>query len=272
MPSTTSQTPSATTAERWGAAWGARASDWAITEEQQRPAYEEVLRHVQLNRGQTVLDIGCGAGSFLSICVERGARPSGIDASEQLLELARRRVAEADIRLGDMQALPYDADSFDLVTGFTSFFFAEDMVEALREAGRVAKLGAPVVIQVFGPPERNDLEPMKKIARPFFPTAGERTDKPAPPSLWKPGVLEQMAEAAGLTPRETFDHSFAYEYADEESLGRLLLAPGGLGALVGPEREPAVRAQIVEAMAPFRTPDGGYRLSNELHYLIASAP
>jgi SAM-dependent methyltransferase len=272
MPSTASKPSPATTAERWGAAWGARASDWAISEEQQRPAYEQVLKRVPRIADQTVLDVGCGAGSFLRICADRGARPYGLDASEQLLAIARERAPEADLRLGDMQFLPYDTDSFDLVTGFTSFFFAEDMVEALREAGRVAKLGAPVVIQVFGPPERNDLEPMKQIARPFFPTAGERTDKPAPPPLWKPGVLEQMAEAAGLTPRETFDHTFAYEYADEEALGRMLLAPAGLGALVGPEREPAVRAQIVDAMAPFRTPDGGYRLNNELHYLIASAP
>jgi hypothetical protein len=37
------------------------------------------------------------------------------------------------------------------VTGFNSFFFANDMVAALREAGRVAKPGAPVVIQVWAP-------------------------------------------------------------------------------------------------------------------------
>ena len=46
---------------------------------------------------------------------------------------------EADLRLGDLQTLPFADDAFDLVTGFTSFFFAEDMVAALREAGRVAR-------------------------------------------------------------------------------------------------------------------------------------
>jgi len=44
--------------------------------------------------------------------------------------------------------LLYEDDTYDLVTGFNSFFFANDMVAALREAGRVAKPGAPVVIQV----------------------------------------------------------------------------------------------------------------------------
>jgi SAM-dependent methyltransferase len=65
-----------------------------------------------------------------------------------------------------MEDLPYDDDTFDLVTGFNSFFFANDMIAALREAGRVAKPRAPVVVQVWCAHERCDLEAMKRIARP----------------------------------------------------------------------------------------------------------
>jgi ubiquinone/menaquinone biosynthesis C-methylase UbiE len=43
-----------------------------------------------------------------------------------------------DVRVGEMESLPWNDDTFDLVTGFNSFFFADDMVGALREAGRVA--------------------------------------------------------------------------------------------------------------------------------------
>jgi ubiquinone/menaquinone biosynthesis C-methylase UbiE len=78
----------------------------------------------------------------------------GLDASEALLELARERVPEADLRLGDLEALPYEEDLFDVVAGFNSFFFAVDLVGALREAGRVAKPEAPVVIQVWGRHDR----------------------------------------------------------------------------------------------------------------------
>ena len=154
---TSGSPPYTASAERWGALWGARADDWAPTEEQQIPGYEEAIMRVGLDAGQRVLDIGCGTGVFLRLATERGALPFGIDASEALLELARNRVPDAELRLGDMQFLPYGDDSFDLVTGFTSFFFAADLVAALREAGRVAKPGAPVVIQVWGPPERCDL-------------------------------------------------------------------------------------------------------------------
>ena len=257
-------------AERWGPLWGARADDWARSEEQQLPAYEETIGRVGLEPGQRVLDVGCGTGVFLRLAAERGAEPWGIDASTELLELARIRVPEADLRRGDMQFLPYDDDGFDLVTGFTSFFFAADLVEALREAGRVGKPGAPVVIQVWGRPERCDLEAMKQVTRPFMP--GPSSDAPAPPPIWQPGVLEAIATRAGLSPSFAFDFSYAYEYPDDEALGRLLVAPAGIATLVGPEREEAVRAQIVEALAPHRTPEGGYRLNNEFRFLVATAP
>lgn len=87
-------------------------------------------------------------------------------------------------RLGEMELLHYD-NSFDLVTGFNSFFFAANLVAALREAGRVAKPGAPVLIEVWGPPERCDLEAMKQVARRYAPPPPP--DAPAPPKLWKPG-------------------------------------------------------------------------------------
>src|SRR5262245_13163874 len=156
-------------AERWGPLWGARPRDWAISEEQHVPGYEAALSRVGLELGQRVLDVGCGTGVFLALIAERGAEPHGIDASEALMALARERLPKADLRVGDMESLPYEDDSFDLVTGFTSFFFANDMVGALREARRVAKSGSAVVIQVWGAHERCSLEVMKEIARPYLP-------------------------------------------------------------------------------------------------------
>jgi SAM-dependent methyltransferase len=256
-------------AYRWGPLWGARPNDWALSEDQQSPIYEEALRRVGLAPGQPVLDIGCGAGAFLRLVTDRGGRASGLDASEALLHLAHARLPEAELQVGDMEALPYEDDTFDLVTGFNSFFFANDIVAALREACRVAKPGAPVVIQVWGPHERNDLEAMKEIARPFMPP--RPADAPPEPDYSEPGVLEDLATQAGLTPENAFDTTSAYDYADEDELGRALVAPAGIAVLVGPDREEEFKDVIVAGLAPYRTPAGSYRLSNQFHYLIARA-
>jgi SAM-dependent methyltransferase len=254
-------------AQRWGPLWDARPADWALSEDQQTPTYEEALRRVDVKPGQLVLDIGCGVGALLRLVADRGARAFGLDASEALLELARSRVPEADLRVGDMEALPYDDDVFNLVTGFNSFFFANDIVAALREAGRVAKPGAPVVIQVWGPHEQNDLEAMKEIVRPFMPP--RPVDAPPEPDYAKPGVLEQLASQAGLAPESAFDTTWRLEYADEDTLRRALVAPAGIAVLVGPDREQEVKNAISAGLARHRTPDGSYRLNNTYHYLIA---
>jgi SAM-dependent methyltransferase len=267
MPSTVTSTGSA---ERWGPLWGSRPRDWAASEEQQVPTYEEALRRVPVAPGRRVLEVGCGTGVFLRLAADRGAWVYGLDASDALLDLARTRVPEAELLRGDMQLLPYEDDAFDLVAGFNCFFFADDMVAALSEAGRVAKPGAPVVIQVWGRPERCELEAMKAVARTYFPAPPPGA--PPAPALWKPGVLEGIAAAAGLTPQDAFDVSWAYRYEDDDTLARDMLAVGGLAELAGPARVDELRASILDALAPYRTADGAYRLENEFHFVVAAAP
>jgi SAM-dependent methyltransferase len=262
-----STTPVSGSAQRWGPLWGARARDWAETEAQQVPTYEEALRRIGLPPGQSVLEVGCGSGVFLELAERRGALVTGIDASEALVELARDRVHGADVRVGDMEHLPYADASFDAVCGFNSFFFADDMTAALREAARVARPGAPVVVQVWGRPERCGIEAAKAAIGRLLPGPG----RGAPPPLWKPGVLEHLAADAGLTPESSFDHTWAYEYADEPALLRSLLsaAPAIIAARTSGEQ--AVRDAIRVSMAPYLTAGGGYRIEDEWHYLLARA-
>ena len=260
-------TASEGSANRWGPLWGARPADWAFSEDLQLPTYEAALERTGLVPGQRVLDIGCGAGAFLRLVAERGGVPHGLDASEALIAFVRSRLPDADLRVGEMEDLPWDDDTFDLVTGFNVFFFADDMVAALREAGRVARPGAPIVIQVWGRHEHCDFEAMKAIARPFFPP--RPSDTPPDPDLSQPGALHRLATQAGLVPDGEFDTTWASEYPDAETLGGALVAVAGLAALVGPEREDELKTAIVDGLAPYRRADGSYHLSNEYHYLIA---
>jgi len=254
---------------RWGPLWGTRPADWALSEDQQTPTYEEALRRVDLKPGQLVLDVGCGVGAFLRLVADRRATPFGLDASQPLIDLARTRVPTANLRVGEMEALPYEDATFDLVTGFNSFFFADDIIAAIAEAGRVAKPGAAVLIQVWGPHERSDLETMKRIARPFMPA--RPTDAPAEPDYSAPGVLEQIVASAGLMPEQAFDVGWAFQFPDDDTLTRALTAPAGIAQLVGPEREPEYAQALIDGLAPYRRPDGSYRLHNEYRVVIARA-
>src|SRR6266511_577941 len=256
-------------ATRWGPLWGARPADWALSEDRQLPTYERALERTGLEPGEHVLDIGCGAGAFVRLVAGRGGVAHGLDASETLIAYARTRLPDADLRVGEMEDLPWDDDTFDLVTGFNAFFFATDMVAALREAGRVAKPGAPVVIQVWGRHEHCDFEAMKEIARPFFPP--RPANAPPDPDLSKPGSLHRLATQGGLVPESEFDTTWATEYPDAETFGRALIAVAGLAVIVGPEREEELKRAIVDGLAPYRRADGSYRLSNEYRYLIARA-
>lgn len=66
--------------------------------------------------GLRVLDAGCGRGEVLLACSQRGAEVAGIDYSEAAVAIARETlavVAGADVRRGDVTALPWPDDAFD---------------------------------------------------------------------------------------------------------------------------------------------------------------
>jgi len=181
-------------AEMWGRLWGAKADDWAVVEEMQLPTYEAAIKRLGIGSDQRVLDIGCGTGVFLHAAAERGARVVGFDAAEGLLSVARERVPQADLHCGDMERLPFGDGGFDVVTGFSSFFFADDMQRALTEAARVTKPGGIVLVQVFGRPEHCTLEVMKRAILPLLALDGDE------PPYWRFDLLEETARGAGLTP------------------------------------------------------------------------
>ena len=252
-------------AQFWGRLWGAMPRDWAVVEDAQMPTYETAIEHLGIGDDQLVLDLGCGTGAFLRAAADRGAQVAGLDAAEGLLAIARERVPEAILLAGDMQDLPFDDDRFDVVTGFSSLFFADDMTRALSEARRVAKPGGTVLAQVFGRPERCSLEVMKRAIMPLLGLEGDE------PAYWRFDLLEQVAREAGLTPLESFYSSWAYEFDDDEALLRAMLSAGSAVAAVEHAGRELVVEAILGALAQYRDRDGAYRLPNEWHFLVARA-
>ena len=103
------------------------------------------------------------------IAADRGARVTGIDQDAGQIAQAAALVPEGAFEVGDILALPYPAARFDVVTCVQSLMHVTNPLTALREAARVARPGAPVVITVADlPPEcrastRRVLTPLESI-------------------------------------------------------------------------------------------------------------
>lgn len=258
------------TAERQGALWGAAAEDWAeYNEPTGAPLYEAGLDAIGVTDGTHLLDAGCGAGLALQLATKRGAVAAGFDASEGLLRVARTRVPDADLRQGDLEALPWDDATFDAVTAFNAIQYAADPVAALREIRRVARADAPVVVASWGDPERCE-------ARALIGALGALLPPPPPGgggpfALATPGALEALVESAGLTARSAVDVETPFVWADHDVAVRAALSSGPAHAAIDQVGADAVTEAAATALGQFVQPDGSVCLANVMRFVLCTA-
>jgi SAM-dependent methyltransferase len=251
-----------------GQLWGARARDWAdIQEGTVRPVYEAVLERTRVREGTRFLDVGCGAGMAAQIAAARGAQVSGLDAAESLLEIARQRTPNGDFRHGDLEELPFDDGSFDVVTGFNSFQYAGNPAVGLHEARRVTRPAGAVVIMTWGDPDGMEAASVLAALRPLLPPPPPGA--PGPFALSDKQALRSFAADAGLKPMEVFDVDSPFIYPDESTAVRGLNSAGVAVRAMENASEQAVMEAHAEAIAPFRQPDGSYRIKATFRCLLA---
>ena len=262
------------TAAEEGPAWSATAALW--DEHWARladPAREVVLEQAAVGPTTRFLDMGCGTGELCRQAADRGATVSGIDAAEGMIDRARARLPHADLRVGAIENLPWDDDSFDVVTGFNSFQFAAERLDGFREARRVARPRGLVAVCVWGPREHNDLQGLFDAVRALGPQPDleDEPDADPAPAFGYPGVLEGLAADAGLTVLAIGDVDVPYETRDVAQLQGALefdLIQSGISDSVD---RTAFREAVERAGAPRRREDGSYRFHNTFRWVLAAA-
>lgn len=244
-----------------GKLWGAAPHDWADNEAMCLPFYEALFEAADIGADTRLLDAGCGTGVALAAAAARGATVAGIDASDGLLNVAHERVPRADLRLGDLEALPYQDDVFDVVTAFNSVGFASDPVAALREAKRVTRPGGTVGVVVWGDPERCELGAVLAAIGRLLPPG------PAP----TPGLtIEEQMRAAGLEPDRAGEVDTPLTYPDLPTAVRIQTSSGPARMAIEHAGEGAVREALAGALAVHRCPDRSYHLDNVFRFLAAT--
>lgn len=252
-----------------GAAWGHAAADWAtLYEHYNTEVMLAVFTRLGVGPGVAMLDVACGSGLVARIAASCGATVSGIDAAESLIEIARVRSPESDLRLGSMFDLPWDDASFDVVTSFNGIW--GNCGDALVEMRRVVRSGGLVAITFFGTEAPLDRRATYLAMLPYLPQE-EVTGLRSNNEIARPGVAETMLEDAGFCVLERGGRVQTIEWPDPEIAWRAMSSSGPImPALAHPDQD-GLRRDILAALEPCLGPDGIYRFRNNQQFVIARA-
>jgi SAM-dependent methyltransferase len=159
---------------------------------------EPLLDAAAVEHGARVLDVATGPGYVAERAEARGARPTGIDISEAMLERARAHHPEIGFMYGDAEDLPFESQSFDAVLGGFVLNVLPRPERALSEAERVLVSGGGVAFSIWDRPER-----MRVI-----------------------GVVSEAMEEVGVPSSAVPPGPDPYRFADDDEFSALLAAAG----------------------------------------------
>ncbi|MEO6122320.1 MAG: methyltransferase domain-containing protein [Ilumatobacteraceae bacterium] len=203
--------------------WGHAVVDFAtLSEPANVREYVSMHEHLRIGPGDRILDIACGSGLAVELAHLRGAVCAGIDASERLIAVARDRNPDADLRVGDMHALPWGDENFDIVTSFRGIWGTTP--DALAEAFRVLKPGGHVGVTVWG---HIKASPGAWALAPFRLAAAPKVENQAAMvALGRPGAGEAMLARYGFDAVTRVTVPFVWEFTDPQLYARALASTG----------------------------------------------
>lgn len=210
---------------------GANGNAWVqaqqVLDQMFLPIEQRLVAAVAESGATCTLDVGCGAGSTtLAIAALPGAqrRSVGIDVSQPLLELARRRAAQsgatahfiqADVQRHDFASPGYEA----IVSRFGVMFF-DDPMAAFANLRSAARAGAPLCCVVWRSAEDNPfLTAAERAAAPLLPDLPTRRQQgPGPFAFADPSQVRQLLQSSGWHDPQLQPLDIACSFPESELL------------------------------------------------------
>ncbi|HTR71024.1 MAG TPA: class I SAM-dependent methyltransferase [Mycobacteriales bacterium] len=232
--------------------WGRKAVDFAtLSEPSNCREYVALHHHLGIDAGDRLLDVACGSGLALELAALRGAVCAGIDASPRLIAIARDRSPNADIQVGDMHDLPWEAEAFDVVTSFRGVWGTTP--DAVREIHRVLAPGGRVGLTVWG---HLKVSPGIWALAPFTLAETPKVENQASMvALGRPGAGESLLDSLGFVDIRRVDIPFAWESPDPETYARGLAATGPAYEAIQNVGEEAFLADAIGRANDYRRTD-----------------
>lgn len=119
--------------------------DWSKKVENSRELVKDFKKRIGEPAGLKLLDAGCGNGGLAIALTEAGARVTGVDIEEELIEIAKRQAAyygvSPEFILYNGRKLPFSGNIFDAAASISVLEHTESPQEYLEEILRVLKPG-----------------------------------------------------------------------------------------------------------------------------------
>jgi ubiquinone/menaquinone biosynthesis C-methylase UbiE len=158
--------------------------------------------------GGRLLEVGCGTGHWSEYFLQRGFEVRGVDVSESMVAIARRREIAVNFGVADAMQLPFDDESFDVAAAITVLEFATDAPSVVSEMARCVKrkggtliIGSLNRLSPYNQGKQRQVNSMYASARLFSP--GEMRELLAPfgePTVWVAGFVPRRDLLVWLSP------------------------------------------------------------------------
>jgi SAM-dependent methyltransferase len=259
--------PNAAQAAYWNDVAG---PSWAEFQEgldrQVVPLGRQAMAALKPAPGERILDIGCGAGQTsleLAQAVGPGGAVLGVDLSEPLLAIARRRSAGVrglDVAQGDAQTFAFEPAAYDgAFSRFGVMFFA-DPPAAFANVRRALKPGGRLAFVCWRAADENPIMrlPMEAAGSPLPPPSPPEPGAPGPFAFADPDRVRRILANAGFTAVELTPHDEKVGSGALETSVALALRIGPLGAALreNPALRDVVAPRVRAALAEHDGPDG----------------
>ena len=112
---------------------------------------EEKLEKNGIKKDQTILDVGCGAGFISNHFSRAGFSVTGLDISQESLQVAKRYDQSNSVNYvhGNAYSLPFQSGSFDIITSMDFLEHVTDPKQAIFEMARVLRPGGYLFFHTF---------------------------------------------------------------------------------------------------------------------------